>query len=150
MSSASMKLYEQSLVGLFLGALKGYGASDLSAHILGPSYVPDLSAHATLDQVAVHEVAAADYAPQAVSGVTVTPVAGTVIISADPIVFGDPVTIPPFRYLLLAYGLPTVEAARKSLVGYADLSPNGGAREAVDGAVVMTFGSNGWISLTQS
>lgn len=149
MTTGEMTLFRSAAKGILCGTLPGLNNADLTAHVLKASASPDASTHQTLADLGMHEVLGGGVGPRAITGVQVLDGVGEeFLLKTDPIIFGDPVTTPPFRYLVLAYGLPAEASNAKALLAYSDLSTEGGAVEVVRGALEFNSDASGWIRLT--
>lgn len=149
MTTGEMTLFRSAAKGILCGTLPSLIAADLTAHVLKASASPDVSSHQTLADLSAHEVLSGGVGPRAITGVQVLDGTGEdLIVKTDPIIFGDPVTTPPFRYLVLAYGLPAQAPSAKALLAYSDLSTEGDALEVVRGALEFNTDANGWVRLT--
>lgn len=147
-----MLCYSGFLKALLEGSMPPLVSGDVSAHIFEVSYEPDLSGYAYMDGIKTHEIACSDYSPQQVTGRRVTPSvlpATGWIFASDTISFGDPITLPIFRYLVLASGLPRQDYATKRLVAFADLAPDG-AREVINSKLEFLPGTDGWLAISSS
>lgn len=126
----------------------------MSAHLLVPTFVPDTALSATVATVVDFELASSDYQPQSITGQSVFGAGDVWSFTSDPILFGDPVTLPPFRYLVLARGHVNAAASAKPLLACLDLGldlgASGTAREVVKGAFVIRPDAAGWFSITQA
>ncbi len=149
MAVSTLTIYDGALAGIMDGSLPGFSNASLSAHLLNASYAPDKTLHQTVEDVAAFEVVSSGYSAAALTGVRTVVQPGRVSLQTDPVLFGDPVSVPPFRYLLFAYGHPNAPAGEKALLGYSDLSAEGGALEVVRGSLVFTPDETGWITLSQ-
>ncbi len=148
MTPGEIMLFRSAAKGILCGTLPSLSNTDLTAHMLKASASPDISSHQTLADLGAHEVLSGGVGPKAVTGLQVLDGVGEeLILKTDPIIFGDPVTTPPFRYLVLAYGLPAQAPNTKALLAYADLSTEGGALEVVRGALEFNTDAGGWIRL---
>lgn len=147
MPSPTTFLYAHVVQNILMGALSGPGNQELSAHLMMPGFVPDQLAQKTFSDVAVHELLGRDYKAKRILGAAVSFDSGVWSFTSDALIFGDPVTVSPFRFLVMAYGLPGASAASKTLLACSDLAPSGGALEAVAGSLVISPPSGGWFSI---
>ncbi len=145
-----MTIFEKTLNNILDGTMQGYISQGLSAHLMVSTFVPLVETQYTFVDISSAEVTGQDYLAKSMTGIAVTVSNGNIAISSDPIVFGNPITLPLFRYLVLASGLPGASAATKKLVAYADLATGGGAREVVRGALVFNHGADGWFAFSQA
>lgn len=145
-----MVVFRQTLKNVISAAMPGYINDGLSAHLMSPSFVPDAGNQQSWADVLGFEVFGKDYRAEPLTGLRVVAEGSKVSIQSDAILFGDPITIAPFRYLLFATGLPGAAAGSKKLVAYGDLAAGGGAREVVRGSLVFSHGTHGWLSFSQS
>lgn len=142
--------YVSALGGLLRGTFPVLETSDISAHLLGPSYIANAETDTVLADIKTYEIKCADYQPVRVQGKQFEPSAtesARWIFTSDPLSFGGPITLPIFRFLVLATGLPNQSAANKKLLAFADLAPSG-AREVVRGELQFSAGEDGWLSLS--
>lgn len=149
MTVGNLVIYDNALTGIFNGTLPALPAASLSAHLLSAGYAPDTVLHSSFNDVAAFEVQGHGFEAKSLTGVHVVTGAGQVSVHSDPIIFGDPISVPPFRYLLIAYGLPGAAADNKALFGFADLSTGGGALETVRGSLHFSHGDGGWFGVSQ-
>ena len=145
-----MTIFEKTLNDILDGTMQGYLSHGFSAHLLAPAYVPVADTQYSFADISSFEVVGQDYLAKSVTGTAITANNGNVAVGSDPIVFGNPITLPLFRYFVLATGLPGASAATKKLVAYADLTVGGGAREVVRGALVFNHGPDGWFAFSQA
>lgn len=143
-----MITFEHTLREVLAGVMPGYINSGLSAHLMSHGDAPDVSVQQSLADIAGSEITGQDYGAVSLTGLSVDVGDGKVSIKSDAILFGDPITMPPFRYLLLASGLPGAAASSKKLVAYCDLATNGGVREVIRGSLVFSHGVDGWLSFS--
>ncbi len=149
MTARSMKLFKSAAKGLFSGELSGLVTADLSAHLLNPAANPLVEQHQVLADLNLFEVKATGMQTPALTGLQMRDeVDGEVHFVTDPVFFGSPVTLSPFRYLVIAYGHPKQAPALKPLLAYADLSADGGALEVIRSSLVFDTGIQGWFSLS--
>jgi hypothetical protein len=149
MASMAFTLYHQTLRSFLSGEFQAPAVSKISAHLLVSTFEPDPTAPATLATVKAHELSSADYRPQAIAGQSIIKGDGVWSLTSDPILFGDPISLPLFRFAVLAYGHVNASAGSKPLLAYLDLSPDGNVREVVKGAFAIHPNSAGWFSITQ-
>ncbi|WP_417451285.1 hypothetical protein [Kordiimonas sp.] len=147
MNTGSMMLYAPAFERLMTGALK-LPLVSLSAVLLDGRYEQDVHQHERYSHIAPNELSGGDYKPVGVTGVRVEPVSGGAAFYTDPISWGDPVDLPPARFLALVQGWPGKLRADDALFGFVDLSPVGGAVEAQRGAFSVSPATNGWFALT--
>lgn len=147
-----MQCYHIFLKGLLDGTMPSLVSGDVSAHLFAVTYVPDLDVNMSLDDIKAHELSCVDYSPQSVRGCHVearlAPNEGW-FFSSDTLSFGDPITLPIFRYLVLASGLPRQNYEKKKLIAVADLAP-GGAREVVNGKFEFLPSTDGWLAISSA
>lgn len=144
-----MNLFKSAAKGLFNSSMPGLLTADLSAHLFGPAASPLAGQHQTLADLHPYEVTATGMEPPAITGAQMLDdVDGEVRFTSDPVIFGAPVSVSPFRYLVLAYGLPNQAPALKPLLAYADLSAGGGALEVVRQPLVFESAADGWFRLS--
>jgi len=141
-----MTLFEKTTKDILEGLVPGYVSQGLSAHLMTQAYTPMAATQKSLADIAPCEVAGQGYAAKPLTGVAVSLGAAKVSLVSDPIIFGAPITLPLFRYLVLATGLPGVGGSTKYLVAYADLLVGGGAREVVRGSLTFNHDEDGWLS----
>lgn len=145
-----MTAYEQTLKKVISGLLPGYINQGISAHLMALNFTPDVANDTALSDVSTAEITGPDYSPKPLTGLSVIAASGAVSIASDSILFGDPISLPSFRYLLFATGLPGASESSKQLVAYCDLAPSGGGvREVVRGSLVFNQGTSGWLSFSQ-
>lgn len=143
-------IYTKTLRSILLGAIASPGESTISAHLMAPSFVTDHINDQTFADVIEHELSAAGYVPRIVTGVQIQTSGTTCLFTSDPIVFGDPVTVPPFRYLVIAYGAPASAPHKKQLLTAHDLAPGGGALESTNAALKISPPALGWFNISAS
>lgn len=143
-------LYDQALLPLLRKSYPSLEEAGLIAVLLEAAYVPDLSTHSRFADIRADEIAAADYRRQVVTGGQLTASGGVVCFTSDPISWGNPVTLPPLRYMAILYGGPGLLTDDSPLLALMDLGPAGGAVEAVRGDFTLTPPNTGWFSLTRA
>lgn len=146
----NMAIFEQTLKNVLEGVMPGYISQGMSAHLMTQSFGPLVDSQLSFADIALAEVVGQDYNAKALTGVAVTLANGKIAIISDPIIFGDPITLPLFRYLVFATGLPGAANTSKKLIAYSDLAMGGGAREVVRGSLVFNHGLEGWLSFSQA
>jgi len=97
----------------------GMASVDVAVALLSADYTPDPT-HSTWGDVSAHEIGDADYAQQSLPGASYGQASGTVTYDADPISFGDNVTITA-KYAVFVRGTPGSLASGDTLIGYVDL-----------------------------
>ncbi|WP_262694477.1 hypothetical protein [Kordiimonas aquimaris] len=150
MPSVHTFVYQQAMRAVLLGALPGFGGAGLSAHLMTPAFVPDQIGQETFADIASHEITGFDYSPRPVNGIAVIADNGSWSLATDAIIFGDPVTVPPFRFLVMAYGSVAAPASSKQLLICVDLNPSGNALEAINGVLKIETPPAGWLTITSS
>lgn len=150
MSPTYTFVYQQAMRAVLSGALPGFGGVGLSAHLMKPAFVPDQIGQETFADIIAYEITGSDYSPRSVNGIAVTAESGSWSLETDTIIFGDPVTVPPFRFLVMAYGPVAAPSSSKQLLLCTDLAPSGGALEASDGALKVEMPSTGWLTIIPS
>ncbi len=143
-----MTIFEQTLKNMLGGFAPGYISQGLSAHLMTQAFTPLAATQNSFADIASAEVTGQDYAAKSLTGESLSLNAATIALVSDPIIFGEPITLPLFRYLVLATGLPGAAAGTKHLVAYADLVVGGGAREVVRGSLTFNHDEGGWFSFT--
>ena len=138
---------DSTLNALLGGQLPPFPGANLTALLLGATYSPDFALHATLSDVSPHEISGHDYRRLVVTGTSVTAAPGGAVFATDAISWGDPVTMPPCKYLAVCFGsLGTLQGAER-LLGIADLAPTHAAVEAMRSAFTVTPPAPGWFVL---
>lgn len=149
MQNASMTVFGPALTQILNGILPSIPVANFSAHLLSPTTQFDATVITSLADLTGFQIG--DQAPYAisVSGCRIEADAnGAPAFHTDTIVFGDPITTPPFRYVALAFGLLGVQASNKPLLGYLDLAPSSGAVEVVNGPLSIAPPSEGWFKIS--
>jgi hypothetical protein len=146
MPSGSLLVYDAALDALLKGTLPPFVSSPISAVLLSPSYVPNLAAHANFSDISASELSSSDTARLQLTGANVVAAA----FRSDTLIFGDPVTLGPVRYMAFVLGLPKSLQPSSPLLGVADLSPTGGALEAQRGRFEVSVPPGGWFSLARA
>lgn len=150
MITGPLNLYDKSLVALLDGSRKLLDEAKLTAMLLNATYVPDLSAHATLADVSAFEVAGWDYTRRSVTGGAIQASTGAAAFTSDAISWGDPVTLPPAKYLVMAYGALGTLAPDSPLLGVMDLNESAPSVEAVRSSFRVTPPTSGWFALSRA
>ena len=143
MPSGPFCLYEPTLDTMLRGSLPSLDASPVSAVLLASTYVPDFKAHSLFSQVRDHEFIASSQVRLLISGKQVVNAA----FHSDDLVFGDPVTLGPVRYVVFVFGASKALKADSPLLGLIDLSPAGGAVEAQRDRFAVAVPEAGWFQL---
>lgn len=146
MVSAPLILNDTSLNSLLAGTLAPLGISPISAVLLSPAYVPDPVNHSSFAEIAAFELVSAETKRVQLTGVSITGAA----FRSDDLIFGDPVTIGPARYLAFVMGAPKSLTPGSILLGVADLAPSGGALEAQRGRFSVKAPASGWFALNRA
>ncbi len=147
MITGPLTLYDTALHRFAKGSLR-LPSVRLTALLLGGGYTPDQNSHAVLSDVASHEIAGGSYTRLQVSGARVLPASGAAQFTTDAMNWGDPVNMPPARFMVLVEGLAAQLQANSKLFGVVDLSPGGGAVESQRGAFTLTSPASGWFEIT--
>jgi len=150
MTTGPLILSEAMLLALLSGTPERLDQAALTALLLTPDYLPDPVSHGVYADIAAYEVAATDYQRQRLHGGRFAATATGASFTSDPILFGDPVCLPPVRYLAFCFGLPAALEDDAPLVGVMDLAPGGVAVEAVRGRFAVTPPAEGWLTLAQA
>ncbi|WP_286828751.1 MULTISPECIES: hypothetical protein [Kordiimonas] len=150
MITGPLQLYDQSLVALLDGSRKLLDEAKLTALLLNATYVPDLSAHATLADVSGFEIAGGDYHRRSVTGGAIQAATGVAAFTSDAISWGDPVTLPPAKYLAICYGALGTLAPESPLLGVMDLAGSAPSVEAVRSSFRVTPPASGWFTLSRA
>ena len=145
MLAGALTLVDSMLNGLLRGTVPPLDTSPLTALLLAPGYVPNTAKHSVFTDIEAFELKANDAVRLLLTG---TSVAGGAFRSDD-LIFGDPISIGPVRYLAFLAGNPGALAPSSMLIGVADLSPTGGALEAQRGKFAVTAPSAGWFNLAR-
>jgi len=145
MLTGSLALYDSTLNGLLAGSFPALQSTPMTAVLLGPSYAPDAVSHNRFADVSQHETPSLAAVRLQLTGVSVA----TASFHTDDLVFGNPVTLGPVRYLVFVVGLPAGLNVDSPLLGYADLQPTGGALEAQRGRFSVAAPTGGWFQLTR-
>ena len=149
MSAGSMRLFSSAVSALLDGSRPGLLSADISAHLLKPDAPIDAVNLQSLADLSPHLLDQGSVPSPALEGKRLhTDEGGNVYFNSDPILFGSYLTTPPFRYLLFAFGLPGQLPASKPLLGFVDLSTDGGALEVVRDTLVITPSAGGWFQIT--
>jgi len=148
MTAGPFLLYDSMLTALVAGALAPLPEADITAVLLSPAYVPDLAAHTAYGDVSAFEISGGDYHGLRLTGGAVAPLSGAAAaFTSDPISWGDPVSLPPTRYMALVFGLPSALKSSSPLIGVQQLAT--GAVEAVRGAFTVSPPAGGWFHLAR-
>jgi len=143
MPTGTLCLFDSTLDGLLRGTVPALDTSVLTGLLLAPSYVPNPAAHSVFADVSAHEFMPENPFRKQLTGTHVTAQS----FHSDDIIFGDPVTLGPVRYLAFVIALSGVISPTTRLLGVADLSPAGGALEAQRGKFSVTAPPAGWFGL---
>lgn len=144
-ATGPLDLYDSTLDALAASSFPALSSAPLSAVLLAPNYVPDFALHSRFADIAAYEVPGGDSLRVLLTG---TNVAGAAFFSDD-LIFGDPVTVGPVRYLALTIGAPNGLSDDSLLIGVADLSPLGGALEAQCGRFSVAAPAGGWFKISR-
>jgi len=146
MPVGALCLYDATLDALLRGSLPPLEASPITALLLAPSYMPAPEQDSCLADVSAHEVLSADARRLQLTGINIS----GAVFHSDDLVFGDPITLGPVRYIAFLLGIATGLKPDSLLLGVADLSPGGGALEAQRGHFSVTAPASGWFRLTRA
>jgi|GEM_PF-3866433 len=149
-ATGPLQLYDRSLVGLLDGSRKLLDEASLTALLLSSNYVPDLAVHRVLADVSAFEVSGGDYRRRSVTGGTILASTGAAAFSTDAISWGDPVTLPPVKYLAICYGALGTLAPDSQLLGVMNLAGDAPSVEAVRSSFSVSSPLGGWFSLTRA
>lgn len=147
--TAKMTVFGPALAQVLSGLLPAISTADFSAHLLAPTAQFENGFLTSLAEVSGYLLG--NQAP------FIAPVQGTRIetgldgapsFHTDALVFGDPITTPPFRYIALAYGLPGAPLSEKAMICYLDLAPAIGAVEVVNGPLRVNPPADGWFKIS--
>ncbi|MCJ9428687.1 hypothetical protein [Kordiimonas marina] len=148
MTAGPFLLYDTTLAALMAGTLNPLADTDITAVLLSPAYVPDLAAHTTYADISAAEIIGSDYRQLRLTGGMVAPLSGAAAaFTSDPLNWGNPVTLPPTRYMTLLLGLPSALTPASPLIGVQQLTT--GAVEAVRGAFTVSPPAGGWFHLAR-
>ena len=148
MPSGPLLLYDTVLKGLLTCETPSLLETPITACLLKTSHVADLSAHTRFSDIEADELTARDYKRTVLTGRQVLQNTGIPSFTSDTVVFGDPVTIGPVRYMAFVFGAPYGLKASSPLLGIAELS-TGGAVEAQRSAFSVASPESGWFSLAR-
>ena len=146
MPSGSFCLYDATLDALLRCELPALETSTITALLLAPTYNPDPVTHSSFSDIMDHEIRSGDAARLHLTGASVT----AATFRSDNLIFGDPVTIGPDRYLAFLSSVASALVPDSILLGVADLSPGGGALEAQRGRFEITVPAAGWFNITRA
>ncbi|WP_417459235.1 hypothetical protein [Kordiimonas sp.] len=147
MITGPLTLYDTALHRFAAGSLR-LPALRLTALLLNGTYVPDQAGHTVLADISPHEVTGGDYTRLQVTGVRVVAAPGAAQFMTDALNWGEPVNLPPVRYMVLVEGVATALGAASSLIGVVDLAPGGGAVESQRACFSLTPPASGWFEIT--
>lgn len=150
MITGPLQLYDKSLVALLDGSRKLLDEAKLTALLLKTSYVPDLTVHSTLADISAFEVSGDDYQRRSVTGGAIQASPGAAAFTSDTISWGDPVTLPPAKYLAICYGALGTLALDSPLLGVMDLAQGAPSIEAVRSSFRVTPPATGWFTLSRA
>jgi len=146
MPSGTLTLFDATLNALLRCALPSLETAPYTALLLAPGYVPNAATHSVFADVEAFELTSSEAVRVQLTGGLVTAAA----FHSDDIIFGDPVTLGPVRYMALLAGVPAALTSSSILLGVADLLPGGGALEAQRGRFSVSAPAAGWFSLTRA
>ncbi|WP_308908962.1 hypothetical protein [Pseudokordiimonas caeni] len=149
MSTGPFTLFDTTLAGLLSGAFGNLAVGPVSAVLLTDAYSPDLVADASLADVSIFEVSGGDYAPLSISSPAIVPVAGGAAFSSGDADWGDPVTMPEAKYLVLVKGNAGSLDPGDPLIGFVDLDESGDGVASVNGRFRISTPVGGWFDLTR-
>ena len=145
MLTGPLSLFDNALNRLVAGSFPALQSSPMSAVLLAPSYTPNITVDSRFADVSAYELLSAIGLRLQLTGVSVS---GASFFSDD-LVFGDPVTLGPVRYLVFVEGRPAAINPDSLLLAYADLAPSGGMLEAQRGRFSVAAPTPGWFQLTR-
>lgn len=150
MPAGPLSVYDSALSGMLSQSLPSLVSSPVSAVLLNPGHEVDLAAHSRFSDVEAFEIDMAEYRRQPVTGARVIPGVGGASFHTDTIHFGDPVTIGPVAYLVIAYGAVPRLSNDSPLLGIAELSVEGGAVEAQRSSFSVSAPASGWFEFSRT
>ena len=145
MPAGALTLFDSTLTGLLRGTVPPLDTSPLTALLLAPGYAPNIAVHSVFADVEAYELKAVDAVRLLLTGTSVSGAS----FQSDDLIFGDPVSIGPVRYMALLAGNPDALTPSSMLIGVADLTPTGDALEAQRGRFAVTAPTAGWFSLSR-
>lgn len=147
--TATMTVLGPALAQMLSGLLPAVSTANFSAHLLAPSTQFETGFLTSLSDVSDYLVGHQIPFVAPIHGARVElDLEGAPCFHTDALVFGDPVSTPPFRYIGFAYGLPDAPLSEKSLLGYLDLAPTTGAVEVVNGPLHVQPPAEGWFNIS--
>lgn len=149
MPTGQFLLFDAAVRELLLCDSASLESADLTACLLTNGYVPDLAGHEEFGDVSAYEASGLDYRQARVKGSAIVDATGGAAFTSDAISFGNPVSIPFVKYLLLVRGLPGALRSSSRLVGVLDLN-TGGIVEALRDEFTITPSVGGWFQVTRA
>jgi len=126
MAAGPVTFYYQGWLGTVDGAIR-YLYDTLTCALLDANYTPDQALHSVWSDVQSYEIASQpDYSPQTLANKSVSLSADKVVLFADPVDFGDAVTLTA-KFLVVYQN--TGDPATSRLLFYVDL--NAGSADPV-------------------
>lgn len=146
MATGSMLPYDAILKGLLTRETPCLLETPITACLLAPSHVVDLSAHRVFSQIKASEIKDRDYKRVQVTGARVEDTSGRPYFHTDKLMFGDPVTLGPAGYLAFVFGLANGLTDNNVLLGISELAQNG-AVEAQRSVFLVEPPADGWFHI---
>ncbi|MBL4791006.1 MAG: hypothetical protein JKY60_18815 [Kordiimonadaceae bacterium] len=146
MITGSLNLYDSALAGLLSGRCSSLANTSVTAVLLSPGYAPDFAAHSSFADIVQAELKGAAALRHLLTG---TRINGAAFLS-DSLLFGDPVTVGPVRYVAMVMGTPKGLGTESALLGFLDVAPEGAALEAQRARFEIIAPAEGWFRLSRT
>ena len=152
MAVGTFQIYSEALEGLFLSTMGSLQSGPVTAVLLGAGYSPNLETHDTWSDVSTFEITGTDYAPVAVSGLSVTDKVGGAGFTSSDVTFTTTGSISDAKYFLLVMGNAASLSAGDRLVGLVDLDTSSASAtvSSVNGEFTVQTPAGGWFDITRS
>lgn len=144
MAAGAFKMYHNGLKHLLKGEID-FDTDTIKAGLFLNTYTPSQAVDDNLDEIDGFECADAGYARKTVTTKTVTNTGGAVVLDADDVDFGNPVTITA-KYLVLWKDTGTPSTSY--LIGYVDLDTSGGSASSNTNQFRLNWNANGIMRFT--
>ncbi|GHF18176.1 hypothetical protein GCM10017044_10860 [Kordiimonas sediminis] len=152
MTVGSFQVFDKTLEAMLLGTLGSLDGAVLSGVLLGASYSPDVTLHATYADIVALEISGGDYAQSAVSSAAVTDLLDGVGFSTADVSFGSAVTISGAKYLALVVGSAGLLQNTDRILGVQDLNTDSPVATvaSTNGEFTVQTPVGGWFVLARS
>lgn len=147
MAVGNFLVMDEALEAMANSALGDLDGLAVTAVLVGSSYTPDMATHATYAHVSGDEISGNNYAQVALTGASLQDIAGGVRFDSNDISWGNPVTIPAAKYLVLVVGTAGSLAAGDKIIGIQDLNTAGGTVHSINAEFTIHAPTSGWFDL---